>query len=315
MNTITQNQILNHHITFDEAKKKVSEMTLINNFLFDSSMENEEDAKIVAGRILKSIFNREFKNIHVFSQKQFNAIDTIYHSIRLDVYITENMEDETYNAIIYNIEMEDRLADKSSLPRRNRFYGALHDSKLLESGAGYDELPDFISITISSYDPFDAEDMCYVAKSLLISHPETEYDDGLTHIYLYCRGSQNTDVLAPFIKNHPHGNNLREMLHYIQTGEKPEGQNPDINDVDSVVTKIKKRKEVTTKYMRQWEREQAIAKEAKIDAALEMIRNGREDGVSDEKTRSRIKRIGLNDSTIDKLFEQIDAEETETIEV
>ncbi len=257
MNIITQNQTLNHHITFDEAKKKVSEMNLINNFLFDSSMENEDDAKIVAGKILKSIFNREFKNIHVYSQKQFNAIDTIYHSIRLDVYITENMEDE------------------------------------------------------SSYDPFDSGDMCYVAKSVLISHPENIYNDGLTHIYLYCMGSPNTDVLAPFTKMDSHRNNLEEMLHYIQTGEKPEVQNPDINDVDSVVTKIKRREEVTTKYMRQWERERAIAKEVRIDDALEMIRFGREEGVSDEKTRIRIKRIGLNDSTIDKLFKQIDAEETD----
>ncbi len=311
MNIITQNQTLNHHITFDEAKKKVSEMNLINNFLFDSSMENEDDAKIVAGKILKSIFNREFKNIHVYSQKQFNAIDTIYHSIRLDVYITENMEDETCNAIIYNIEMEDRLADKKYLPRRNRFYSALHDSRLLESGASYDELPDFVSITISSYDPFDSGDMCYVAKSVLISHPENIYNDGLTHIYLYCMGSPNTDVLAPFTKMDSHRNNLEEMLHYIQTGEKPEVQNPDINDVDSVVTKIKRREEVTTKYMRQWERERAIAKEVRIDDALEMIRFGREEGVSDEKTRIRIKRIGLNDSTIDKLFKQIDAEETD----
>jgi hypothetical protein len=316
-----QNQFLDHHITFDEARKKISEMNLINSFLFDSTLENEEDAKIVAGNILKCILNREFKDIKVFSQKQFNAVDTAYHSIRLDVYITENYDDKTFNATIFNIEMEDRAADKNSLPKRNRFYGALHDSKLLESGTTYDKLPDFVSITISSYDPFNVGDMCYIAKTILTSHPDVEYKDGLTHLYLYCEGAPNTEILASFIHSEPHGKKLQEMLHYILTGEKPEAQNQDINDVDKVVTKVKRRGEVTTKYMRQWEREQAIAKEARIEAtnetksmdALEMIRFDIDEGIPHEKTKLRLKRIGLDDSTIDKLFEQVATETTSII--
>jgi predicted transposase/invertase (TIGR01784 family) len=311
MNINMQKQIATHHITFDEARKTISEMNLINNFLFDSSMENEEDAKIVAGKILKTIFNREFKDIKVFSQKQFNAVDTPYHSIRLDVYITENTEDKTYNATIYNIEMEDRLADKNSLPHRNRYYAALHDSKLLASGVAYDNLPDFVSITISSYDPFDSGDMCYVAKTILESHPRTEYNDGLTHLYFYCKGRSNPEIIVPIIQSPLHGKKLQEMLHYIQTGEKPAVHNQDIDDIDKVVTKVKKREEVTTKYMRQWEREQSLVKETKKEAALEIIRNGREDGISDEKTRIRIRRIGLDDSTIDTLFAQVNSEEAD----
>ena len=308
METNKHNQFLGQHITFEEARKKVSEMNLINSFLFDSTLENEEDAKIVAGSILKAILNREFKDIKVFSQKQFNAVDTYYHSIRLDVYIAQNTADNTFNATIFNIEMEDRAADKNSLPQRNRFYGSLHDSKLLESGTSYDKLPDFVSITISSYDPFDVGDMCYFAKTTLTSHPFIEYKDGLTHLYLYCKGRPNTEVLVSFIQSEPHGKKLQEMLHYILTGEKPEAQNQDINDVDKVVTKVKKRGEVTTKYMRQWEREQAIANDVRQEAALEMIRNGREDGISDKKTHVRIKRLGLDDATIDKLFEQVNSE-------
>ena len=68
--------------------------------------------------------------------------------------------------------------------------------------------------------------------------------------------------------------------------------------------------------MRQWEREQAIAKEARIEAthetksmdALEMIRFDIDEGIPHEKTILRLKRIGLDDSTIDKLFEQVDSE-------
>jgi hypothetical protein len=154
--------------------------------------------------------------------------------------------------------------------------------------------------------------MCYVAETILTSHPTTKYNDGLTHLYLYCKGRPNTEVLLPLIKPPHNGKKLQEMLHYILTGEKPEDLNQDINDIDKVVTKIKKRGEVTTKYMKQWEREQAIAyevaKETKVEDALEMIRFARDKNISDEETRTRIRRIGLDDTTIDELFIKISAE-------
>ncbi len=103
------------------------------------------------------------------------------------------------------------------------------------------------------------------------------------------------------------------MLHYILTGEKPESQNQDINDIDKVVTKVKKRVEVTTKYMRQWEKELAIAREAKKEDALEMIRFDRESNIPTDKTRTRIRRLGLDDATIDELFAKLSDEETTLI--
>ncbi len=35
-------------ITFEEAKKRIADMTLVNNFLFNSVMENPEIAKEVS---------------------------------------------------------------------------------------------------------------------------------------------------------------------------------------------------------------------------------------------------------------------------
>lgn len=51
-----------------------------------------------------------------------------------------------------------------------------------------------------------------------------------------------------------------------------------------------------------------IATEATEKAALEMIRFGREESIQDDKTRLRIKNLGLSDGTIDELFAQVDAE-------
>ena len=243
-------------ISYADARKAIESMNLIDGFLFDSSIENEEDAKVVIGAILRTVFDREIKDIQVTAQKQFQAIDIKYHGIRLDAHVTED-EDGKVSATIYDVEMENRLADKASLPKRLRFYNSLIDGRLLESGIGYENLPNFVSITILSYDPFDAGDIYYEASTVLITHPDIEYEDGVSHIYLYCNGNIN-ESLSP-----SHGKHLMEVLKYIVSGEKISASNPDVNNLETVVSKIKKRPEVTKKYMQQWDRERILVKEAK----------------------------------------------------
>ena len=293
-------------ITFPAAKKAVESMNLINGFLFDSSIENEEDAKIVIGAILTTVFNREINNLKITSQKIIQPIDNGYHGIRLDAYVTED-KSGNISANIYDVEVEDREADKSSLPKRLRYYNTLSDSRLLESGKSYDTLPNFISVTILSYDPFNAGDIYYETKSVLKTHPNIPYEDGITHIYLYCNGKINDDLDAS------HGKRLMEVLKYIVSGEKISSENQQVNDLEKVVSKIKKRPEVTKKYMQQWDRERHLVMDTKKEDAIEMIHFGREEGISDTKIRKRLEtKFKLNSSTIDELFTQVDAEELET---
>ena len=297
-------------ITFADAKKAVESMNLIDGFLFDSSTEDEEDAKVVTRAILKTALNREINEIHVTSQKQFQAIDTKYHGIRFDAYV----EEDTYGNVkvtIYDIEMENRPADKKSLPRRLRFYRSLIDSRLLESGTKYDTLPNFVSITILSYDPFDAGDMYYEASTKLTTHPDSEYDDGVTHIFLYCSGKIN-ESLSP-----EHGKRLMEVLKYIVSGEKINTSNPEVNDLEAVVSKIKKRSEVTRKYMKQWDRERTLVQEAKAEGRVEGRAEGRVEGRVEGRaegseralikliTRKMAKGKGIQDIATD-LDEEID---------
>ena len=56
-----------------------------------------------------------------------------------------------------------------------------------------------------------------------------------------------------------------------------------------------------------------IANEATEKNALEIMRFDQEEGIPAEKTRLRIKRLGLSDATIDELFAQINAETTHLI--
>ena len=47
-----------------------------------------------------------------------------------------------------------------------------------------------------------------------------------------------------------HGKRLMEVLKYIVSGEKPNTSNPEVDNLETVVSKIKKRSEVTRKYMK-----------------------------------------------------------------
>jgi hypothetical protein len=293
-------------------------MTLINGFLFDSACENEEEAKIIVGNVLKTIFNRKIKVIKVTSQKVLQGVDTKYHGIRMDAHIIESAEDDD-EATVYDLEMEDRPADRKYLPKRIRYYGALHDAKLIEASEDYDKLPDFVSIVILSYDPFGAGDMLYQANTVLTSHPSIPYEDGVYHLYLYCKGRPNfDDENSPVKLPSEHGRKIKEMLEYILTGKKPKTPNSDINEIDDIITKVKGRKEVTATYMRQYDRELSIRREVREETweedALKTIRFARKNKISDEITRENLaEEYNYTPEIIDDLFARADAEEKELV--
>ena len=214
------------------------------------------------------------------------------------------------NGFLFDSTMEDRSSDKKELPKRLRFYNALNDSKALDSGNNYNQLPNFVSVVIMSYDPFDAGDMYYEARSVLTTHPDITYENGVRNIFLYCNGASNFDDPDGKVYLPPeHSKLLKEMLKYIVSGEKPANTNSSIEEMDKIVTKVKGRKEVTIKYMRQWDRELSIKRDEKRKIALNDIRFDRENGISDEITRKRLKEsYDYDNETIKELFEEIDSE-------
>lgn len=224
--------------------------------------------------------------------------------------------DEYLDASIIDVEMENRAEDKKELPRRHRYYESLDDSKSLETSTPYEKLPNYVSITISSYDPFDANDMCYVATTVLASHLNIPYDDGVMHLYFYCKGRPNFDEIidAGLIKSISHSKKLQEMLEYIVSGKKPATSDPDIDAVDNVVTKVKNKKEVTTKYMRWFDEIRHYKMDERINIALKDIKFDRENGISAEVTRNRLREWGYDDVEIDELMSTV-AEDNKSVKV
>ncbi len=288
-------------ITYEQARREIQSMNLINGFLFNSVTEKEADACYIVKTIISRVLGKQISDIKVTTEKNYNGIDTKYHGIRFDAQITPSKENDQIYATVYDLEIEDREADRQSLPKRQRYYSAIYDNKLLQSGEDYSVLPEYISITIASYDPFLQGDMYYEARSVLTTHPNCEYNDGITNIFLYANGQLNIPE--------GRGKKLQQLLQYMLTGQKPSVTDQEIETIDKLVTKVKAKKEVTTNYMKQWDRDRIIARDAALEArqkdAINLISFSIKNGVSLEQIVDNLKyEYKFDDATIKDLFEK-----------
>ena len=139
-------------------------------------------------------------NIQYTAQKMIPGISETGQGIRLDAYITEDVCDSEGRPDInvYDLEPDKRSYKKKSLPKRCRYYSDLIDVQIVNSGIRYEKLPKIVIIFILSYDPFDHGDMYYEAGTMLKTHPDIPYDDGIRRIYLYTEGKLKKDGSSLF---------------------------------------------------------------------------------------------------------------------
>lgn len=112
----------------------------------------------------------------------------LVHGIRLDVSVREVEIEEEKNNTIQLFDIEPNNVKNVHLPKRSRYYQALTDVKLLETGIDYDKMPDLWTIWILPYDPFGMDYRLYSVKNKIEEFPEIEYNDGMKKLFLYTDG-------------------------------------------------------------------------------------------------------------------------------
>ncbi len=181
-------------------------------------MENPNHAKELVKIIVKRATGRTLENFTVEAQKTFNGTDTDKHGICLDVLVKCSDAGNSVSSV-YNIEPNTYY--ENDLAKRNRYYNALTDSKLLFSGDDFGTLPELISIWILSYDPFGDNRMSYSVKNFVTENPQLVYNDGVTTLYLNTKGKigDNKDLfnLLNFLSNTNEKNAVDSELQGIQT--------------------------------------------------------------------------------------------------
>ena len=271
-------------------RKKLEELNLIDDFMFFKTLENEEVGEEFARRLLKIIFGREFGKLKVIPQRVYYGADTDKHGVRLDVYLEEEIDQNTLleDAIICDIEPEvlDKEKEKDSLPRRVRFYHSQIDSVIFESGKSYKDLKKVIVVMIMPFDPFGYDQKIYTIMNKCLEVPELPYDDGAKTMFLYTRGRKGTISQG-----------LQELLKYMEETTEENVTNGDLKEIHNMVIRVKQNVGVSKEYMK-WAEIQEMWKE-----------NGLAEGILIGVIKTARKYGATSDEIIIELMRDYDLEE------
>ena len=268
----------------NHVMKPLEEMDVIDNFLFTELISDEENGIEVCRMILSCVLKREVGEIHFTPQKTVPGVSERLHGIRMDAYVTEKECGTGEDISVYDIEPDRKSGRRAELPKRSRYYGDLIDVQLLKTGIDYDKLPELVTIFILSYDPFGKSAMYYEAGSIIKTHPDIPYNDGVRRIYLYVDGKIPEGAGDDEKK-------LENLLRYIGNSTDENVTDETTRKLNDIVAKTKLKKDIGVRYMKSWEiardyieqgreeerantlveRERAEKAERRADAAIEEL--------------------------------------------
>lgn len=283
-------------------RRSIEELNLMDDFLFQSVISRGREGEEVCRILLNTILGGNITKVRVIPQKAVLAGDTTRHGIRMDAYVedisdalTGTEAEAEVEPDIYDLE-PDQKYEKETLPRRSRYYHAVIDTRVLDAGKNYRQLRRVVIIMILPYDPFDKNRMIYTVRNSCVEDPSVPYDDGMEKIFLYTKGNADSA-----------GQSLKEMLEYMQESNEMHVTNQDIETIHSIVSKVRRDKEVGISYMKSWEYEEMIREEATREG-LETgrkrgLEQGRGDGVR-ESIRSLLMELGDIPQEVEQQLQQ-----------
>lgn len=251
------------------TKRKLEDLNLLDDFLFAKMLSYPGIGERFAKEVLRIIFNREFSRLTVMPQKVYYGSDTDKHGARMDVYLEEVPEEEMLSGVatVYDLEPEQKLEERFSLPKRTRFYHAMIDAECLESGQKYDQLKNVVVIMILPYDPFGQDHMIYTIRNKCEELPEMPYEDGACTLFLYTRGTKG--IVSQ---------ELCDFLRYMEHTDEKNANTDTLQNIQKMVRQVKRDKGVTLEYMKIFEWEERIRKEATQEGLEEGRAKGLEEG-------------------------------------
>ncbi len=286
-------------------RKPLSQLTLLDRFLFDIAMEIPE----VAHTILSIIMGEELPDIRIGISEKTKEPYYDSRAIRLDLLAVDTED------TIYDAETQPKQISKNELARRSRFYQGVIDASLLEPGEiRFSKLNDAYIIFISPFDPFGENKYRYTFRHTCDEKPGMRLDDGAVRIFLNTKGTnedEEPEELVEFLK----------MMD--QTFEEDiEIHSPRIRQLARQVRKLKKNQEVGVRYMRFLEELEEEKQEYKIEIEKilrEKLRRELEEEVRDEvrkKVRSEVKeevRDEVKEEVRDEVKEEVRDEVKEEV--
>ena len=219
-------------------RKSFDELTIVDDYMFCTVMQDEELCKELLSMILK---NKVGKIVRLFKQQPIETQITS-KGVRLDIMI----EDDTGK--LYDVEMQ--TTNEKNLPERMRYYQCAIDNSAINKGGDYNDLPDTFIIFLCTFD--------YLQEGLPVytitpSCRETgqSFTDGTTKIIVNSTASEQAEE------------NLKAFLSYMN------GQSP-----ITAFTKKLEKKVNETKEDEEKRREYMLLKSFEMDARRAGIQEG-----------------------------------------
>lgn len=278
------------------AIRKLEDLNLLDDFLFGSMVNYPEIGEKFIRELLQVIFGKKFGTLTVIPQKVYPGTDTDKHGTRLDVYIEENMTNESENDItVYDVEPDKNINDINILPKRVRFYHAKIDARSLKSGESYRMLKKVIVIMITPYDPFGLNHMIYTIRNKCEEIPEMPYDDGARTVFLYTKGTEGNPSAE-----------LKQFLHYMEHTTEENATTDNLRSIHQMVNLIKQDEEVSLQYMKIFEREEMLIQQG-IEQGIEQgIQQGRkEEQANTELQRQRAEKEKARADQLEKELQHL----------
>ena len=225
-----------------KEKRKLKDLNLLDKFLFDEAMEDEENMKTLLDIILGQ--NTHLKQPPQTEKECRSSLEK--RQIRLDVYTID--EDD----VVYDTEPQ--KTNTKNLPKRSRLYQGMIDSRLLPPGCiDFNLLNPVVIIMIMPFDLFGYELYRYTFKMQCEEVPEL--GDDATRIFLNSHGKHPELVSQELI----------ELLEYMEKSTDAvaeECESERIHQMHERVTRLKGNKEMEIKFMQKWEEKEMERQEA-----------------------------------------------------
>ena len=279
--------------------KPLSELTLLDRFLFACAMEDQE----ILQSVLQIILGQEIELRDAGETEKELRTAPWLRSIRLDVF-TMDKENSVYNA-------EVQKKNTGNLVKRSRFYQSLIDSSLLPPGEiNFNRMPPACLITITPFDLFGHKKYRYTFRMKCEEADDLWMGDGAVRIFLNTHGKNDGEVSPELV----------ELLHYFEatSDETVSGcESERIKEIHKRICRMKASEEIGVKYMQAWEEKIYELREAKeegfaagrTEGIKALIQDNLEEGVSAERIIGKLqKRCGLDEQKAKEFFERFSSE-------
>lgn len=260
-------------------RRTIEELNLMDDFLFNEVIFDREVGTLLARLIIERATGMHLQKIVLHPQQVINGVDTDKHGIRMDVEVDELSATSVVDEVERLYDIEPQNGERVNLAKRSRYYQALRDVKLLDTGVDYDTLPEIWSIWILPYDPFGRKRMVYSVKNCVTEDPEIEYNDGIRKLFLYTNGEKGGTQ------------SLKELLQYLKDSSSGNAAGIELQRLHSGVEKLKHKKDIKVKYMNMREFFRREVQEEVREEVREEMRSEMHEEVWKEVQEAEIKKL------------------------